>query len=325
MGQPDDEAVDCSDDSEDGRVLKRITLPHRQEMVIRTIMPADVDALDSFYGQLNVDDRYRRFFSGYRPPRRFVEQMARVAERGGFGTVAAVKTGPGAPEQIVAEAGYTLLPNGDGELGITVAHPWRGWLGPFLLDVLLTTAASHGVPNLEADVLAVNRSMLAIARARGCVIMEHEDWPVVRVLIGAGTETPTWPTLHGQPRVLVEGSGTRWHAEHEARAAGMQVLACPGPTGLPRACPALRGLPCPLAAAADAIVVSHPLDEAGWRALISAHHDLHGTVPVCLEISSPEDAATVDAGVHTTDSAGVVALLERLTGSGDAPAPTTDA
>lgn len=50
-------------------------------------------------------------------------------------------------ERIVGEAEYILLPGGDGELAITVAPDWRGWLGPYLLDTLLEVAASRGVAN----------------------------------------------------------------------------------------------------------------------------------------------------------------------------------
>lgn len=37
----------------------------------------------------------------------------------------------------VAETFYEPLSNGDGELEITVATDWRGWLGPFLFVALL--------------------------------------------------------------------------------------------------------------------------------------------------------------------------------------------
>ena len=59
--------------------------------------------------------------------------------------------------------------------------------------------------------------------------MGHDDWTVVRLLIGTGSERPTWPGEHDRLRVLVEVAGGRWHAEQEARAAGIQVLGCPGP------------------------------------------------------------------------------------------------
>lgn len=53
--------------------------------------------------------------------------------------------------RIVGEASYELLPNGAGELAITVAADQRGWIGPYLLDAMVEAAAAGGVPNVEAD------------------------------------------------------------------------------------------------------------------------------------------------------------------------------
>ena len=47
----------------------------------------------------------------------------------------------GAEDRLVAEAGYALLPDGNGEFALTVAAGWRGWLGPYLLDAIVTAAA----------------------------------------------------------------------------------------------------------------------------------------------------------------------------------------
>jgi hypothetical protein len=91
--------------------------------------------------------------------------MTNVTERGGFGLIAMME-GPDNTSRIVGEATYELLPDGDGELGITVAEDARGWLGPYLLDALVEAAAARGVPNLEADVLVANRRMLTMLRAR---------------------------------------------------------------------------------------------------------------------------------------------------------------
>ena len=71
----------------------------------------------------------------------------------GYGVVAVVDH---PLEQIVGEADYFLLDNG--ELVITVAADWRGWLGPYLLDVLIEAAAARGVPNLEAEFLVERRA-----------------------------------------------------------------------------------------------------------------------------------------------------------------------
>jgi len=295
---------------------RQVGLPHGRTLEIRPITPADVDGLAALYEDLDDEDRHRRFFTSYRPGREFLERVAGSADSGGFGLVAVVAAEGG--DRIVAEADYTLLPDGDGELAVTVAGGWRGWLGPYLLDALLEAASARGVPNLQADILVTNQPMLALVRSRGYATMEHPDWTVVRVLIGTGTRTPTWPGPHDRPRVLVEVPGGHWHAEEAARAAGLQVLMCSGPGASQTRCPALAGEPCPLAAGADVIVVSRPPGDERWQELVRAHPHLHAGVPICLEVpvgsagTEPEGACRVPSG----DDEAVVAFVGRLAGAG---------
>ena len=62
--------------------------------------------------------------------------------------------------------------------------------------------------------------------------------------------------------------------------ASAQEVHCPGPLTLRRGCPALTGTPCPLASAADLIVV-HPVDRDGvTAALLDAHRRVHPEVEV---------------------------------------------
>ena len=57
--------------------------------------------------------------------------MTRAEDEGGYRLVAVVA---GPQDRIVAEAGYALLPDGNGDFALTVAAGWRGWLGPYLPD-----------------------------------------------------------------------------------------------------------------------------------------------------------------------------------------------
>ncbi len=187
-----------------------MALPDGRTLVVRPVRPADVDGLAALYAGLGAEDRYRRFFSVYHPPRAFFERLAGVAAEGGFGLVALV-TAPGASPDaggddrvaepaadLVGEASFVLLPNGNGELGVVVAPRWRGWLGPHLLDALLSAAAARGVPNLEADILVSNGPMLALARSRDCTIRDRPDPAVVRVVIATGPRHAGSPPCRGR-------------------------------------------------------------------------------------------------------------------------------
>jgi hypothetical protein len=272
-------------------VIRRVPLPGARTLTVRPVGPGDVGELASLYGRLDADARYRRFFSHYRPPAPFFERMVTITERGGAGLVAEVSDDAAGAGHLVAEASYELLPNGDGDLAITVDVRWRGWLGPYLLDALVDTAAARRVPNLEADVLLMNGPMLAVLRARGYAVLPKSDWSMIRVMIGTRGPTPTWPGPHDAARVLIEGSGGHWSGADAMEASGMAVLGCPGPSARLTRCPALDGEPCPLAAEADAIVIQRPPDTAGWDTLRAAHARLHPGVPVCVELPS---------GVHAT-------------------------
>jgi hypothetical protein len=277
--------------NEPADTVRNIPLPGERQITIRPVRSDDDVRLMNLYDTLDGEDRRRRFFTFYRPALDFYTGLATVADHGGGRLVAELHDPAQDIDDLVGEAGYSLLPNGDGELAMVVARPWRGWLGPYLLDALVDLAAASGVPNLEADVLAVNRPMLAILRSRGCVMMDHDGWSEVRLLIGTRGRRPTWPGPHERIRVLAEGTGGRWHAEDAARAAGLQLLACPGPSSGRRDCPALSGQPCPLAAGADVIVVSRPPDADRWHDLLAAHADVHPGVPICLEPAKSSPAA----------------------------------
>ena len=193
-------------------------------------------------------------------------------------------------DRILGEAGYSRLPNGDGELDITIDGGWRSSLAPYLLDALVDSAAASGVPNLEADLPTSDAIELALLRSYGSVIMEHDGWRRVRLLFGTSGPTATWPGLHDRPRVLVESAGGRWRAEEAARSAGFEVLVCPGPNADHCLCPMRQGEPCPLAAEADVIVVSDRSGDAGG-ALLASHVRFHPSVHVFVDPSPTHDRA----------------------------------
>jgi RimJ/RimL family protein N-acetyltransferase len=260
--------------------VREVALPHGARLTVRPSAPADVDGLHLLYEALSADDRRLRFFSPWHPDRKFLTRWVSLADEGGLCLVAVIDDGSG--PRLVGEAGYTLLPDGDGELAIAVLPERRGWLGAYLLDALLDGAARRGVRNVQADVLVTNSRMLALARARGYAVVAHDDFTTVRVAIPTSGRVPCWAPNAPRPRILVEVPGARWRAEERARRLGASIVACPGPAYGAR-CPSLDGEACPLAAGADVIVVDVPESDPNRDALVAAHRRLHPGVPVVVD------------------------------------------
>ena len=287
-----------------------------RRLVIRPVSADDVPRLGALFDGLDADDRHSRFFGAYRPRREFLERLTTVHERGGAGLVAVVVDEGGNEQQLEGEAGFTLLPNGDGELAITVTPAARGWLGPYLLDSARPGRGrprraeprggrvDHGPP--DAGDVAVAR--LGDDRAhrveRGPDADRHVD--VHAIVAGTARSAPCAGRGSRQP-LARRGGGP---------AAGLQVVTCSVQPGAP--CPALEGRPCHLAAGADAIVVAHPRDDEVWQRLLDSHASLHPGVPVCLEPSRHDDAnRRPTSACPIVSEAGVVAFVERLAREAD--------
>ena len=290
---------------------RSVPLPDGRTLVVRPVAPSDVPAFERLYEGLSPDDLRRRFFSVYHPSTEFLTRVA-CGEGGRVGLVAAVA------DEIVAEAHYAPLDDGDAEFAITVAPGWRGWLGPYLLDALVETAAARGVPNLQAEILLENTPMLAIVRARGYATLDHTDYSVVRVTIGTRSRTPSWPGAHDRPRILAEVPGGRWRNEDAARRQGFDVIVCPGPgRGRAARCPVLEGDPCPLASGADAVVSALRPDDPRSAEIVAALHRLHPTVPLCLQQRDPTQGPADASVPPDAPSVEVLAVLRRLIAPGN--------
>jgi hypothetical protein len=263
--------------TDDGTEVLRV--PDGRTLTIRPAISDDVDGLLKMYASLSPEDRYRRFFSGSRPARRVIERLVDAPAKGGEWLVAMDDDGT-----IVADVGYTALPNGDAELAITVTKPWRGWLGPYLLDLAARRANAKGIANLRADILLENRKMLTLAARRGCATVDHPDRNVIELTMSTGEGMPGWPPAHERHRLLVEGCGGRWRNESAARAAGWDVIACAGPGSrwVP-GCPMLTGGRCPLVDDADVVVMAFPPGDRRRADLLEAHARLAPDVRVVMD------------------------------------------
>jgi len=302
--------------SEPGRLVDSFELADGRRMSIRTTVAADAERICELYGAMGPGDRHRRFFSAFRPHLEWCRDWVTVGERGGFGVIATVtperddlsvstdpEVGP-SDEVVVAEAGYALRSDGDGDLAITVATGWRGWLGPYLLDVLVRHAAEVGVANLQADVLLENGPMLSLLRRRDPVALGHDDG-MVHLSVGTGAATPSWPPDEDRPRVLIEVAGRRWAGERAAEAAGLATAMCSGPAGRRyQGCPVLDGGRCPLADDADAIIVLLDPHDDRTTALLDAHRRAVPGRPVLARRSSAPDGPREQGAHGCTEVAG---------------------
>jgi hypothetical protein len=258
-----------------------IDLADGARLEVRPTSVADAERIRVLYETLSIGDRHRRFFGAFDPHLDWCRQWADVGSRGGFGVIAVVHR-DGLPDETAGEAGYAIRDDGDGDLAVTVAPRWRGWLGPYLLDVLIRHAADAGLANLQADVLLENGPMLSLLQRRQPVAMGHDDG-IVRLSIGTVGPVPTWPPGERRPHVLVEVSGRRWSGERAADAAGLATVMCAGPAARgAHGCPVLDGGNCPLADDADAIIVLLDPDDERSAALVRAHRERSPGTPVLV-------------------------------------------
>lgn len=250
-----------------------LELDDSHRLRLRHLLGGDEAGLRKLYSRLTVSDLHRRFFTGALPPSTFFERWASIGEAGGFALAAEVE-GPEGPD-IVGEAGYALLDDGDGELGIAVDREHRGWLGPWLLDSLLAHARARGIMNLQALVLADNRGMMALARKRGFAVLGHPEWSTIRLTMSTDGHTPSWPPDHHRPRLLIESERSRLTAEDDLRAAGFDIAVCGGPCRSQGHCPVLDGERCPLIEGADAVIVDLTPDDPETAEFLEAERVIH--------------------------------------------------
>lgn len=270
----------------DDQLIDEIRLADDRRIIIRATRAGDSDALQQLAEHLSRDDARRRFFTATQPREAWFAQWASIGERGGYGVIAFLQSsrerdggGDAERREVVGEAGYALLPDGDGELALTVAANWRGWLGAYLLDVIVSHAATAGIANLQAEVLLENRPMLALLRHCGAVARDHPNG-TMRLSISTTGHVPSWPLNDRRHRVLVEVPGGRWTGEPFAEIAGMQLALCSGPGHRRGDCPELCDGSCPLVDGADAIVVLLDPDDQHTAELLTRHHERRPDTPI---------------------------------------------
>ena len=155
-----------------------VTLRSGDVVRIRQIRPDDAQALVRAYANLGEQSRYRRFFTVMPELPEATLKAAFEVDHTDHEALVAV---PLLSTEIVGECRFIRLPDQSdtAEVGVTVVDAWQGrGLGSALLGRLSERALDAGIEYFTAEVLAENRTMLALLPSLGQVETESHG-PVV--------------------------------------------------------------------------------------------------------------------------------------------------
>lgn len=128
--------------------------------VVRALRPEDRDALGDLYAGLSPRARFLRFASG--TPRLSPRALARMVDLDWRDSAA---WGAFVDHECVGEVRLARLPDGRGEVAVTVAEGWRRrGLGRRLLRAAVAGAEAWGVRRVVVTVHPENRAAIAFAR-----------------------------------------------------------------------------------------------------------------------------------------------------------------
>jgi RimJ/RimL family protein N-acetyltransferase len=162
-----------------------VTLRSGDVVRIRQVRPDDAPALVLAYEKLGEQSRYRRFFT-VMPE--LPEATLKTAVEVDHVNHEALVALPLLSTEIVGECRFIRLPDqpDTAEVGVTVVDAWQGrGLGSALLARLSEHALEAGIEYFTAEVLAENRTMLALLPSLGQVETESRG-PVVSARVELG-------------------------------------------------------------------------------------------------------------------------------------------
>jgi RimJ/RimL family protein N-acetyltransferase len=169
-----------------------VTLRSGDVVRIRQIQPDDAQALVRAYADLGEQSRYRRFFTAMPALPEATLKAAVEVDHTDHEALVAV---PLLSAEIVGECRFIRLPGqpDTAEVGVTVVDAWQGrGLGSALLARLSERALESGIEYFTAEVLAENRTMLALLPSLGRVETESHG-PVVTASVELA-EPPRQPS-----------------------------------------------------------------------------------------------------------------------------------
>lgn len=139
---------------------------------VRPVRPSDVPALARAYAKLSEESRYRRFFTAMPE---LSEKLLHAAAEVDHENHEALIALPLLSGEIVGDCRFVRLVDrpDTADLAVTVADDWQGrGLGFALLARLSARALEAGIAYFSAEILAENRTMLAMLPKLGKVETE---------------------------------------------------------------------------------------------------------------------------------------------------------
>lgn len=159
-----------------------VTLRDGRVVHIRAIRATDEAEYVQAFDRMSADARYMRFMRTVREPNRerLRKALASFPEKG-FGIVATVPAADGI--DIVGSAIYVIGSDpASCEFAVTVGSEFGGvGLARTLMTALIEDAKRRGLKEMEGFVLAVNDSMLRLARRLGFAITPDPDDRALRI------------------------------------------------------------------------------------------------------------------------------------------------
>lgn len=153
-----------------------VTLPGTGRVVIRPVLPQDLDLTARFFRDLSQSARYDRFLSPARQlPDDLLQRFTEVDYADHCALVAEVFAG--GAETVVAEARYIRATDApSAEFAVVVAEPWQGkGLASRMLAALVCRAGASGITRITGQTLATNDRMLHLARKAGFLVRRSPD------------------------------------------------------------------------------------------------------------------------------------------------------
>ncbi|MFB9476686.1 GNAT family N-acetyltransferase [Nonomuraea salmonea] len=195
---------------------------------VRPLLPTDRDALHELVDRSSERSAYLRFFTGGRSTAHAYMDRVTSDKYQGHALVAAMR------DRLVGVAEYIPLDEHRADLGILIDDAAHGHgLGTLLLEHIALDAAAHGVRELEADVLAENRTMIKVLRDLGLDVTQHTEGGTLHLRISAEPTSELWAGVESRDhqagcaslaRVLAPRSVAVIGASRNEHAVGHKVL-----------------------------------------------------------------------------------------------------